>query len=106
MHFEVLDFYCWWSKDCFIATAPLWFHRQQMLRDLDPCQLWQDPHSLTYICTCCVLMSSLPFTSYLKSHKCELPEDTFLVHSSHNCTPKRNELRYHCCLSQLYFIWH
>ena len=30
----------------------------------------------------------------------------FSVHSSHNFTPKRNELRYHCCLSQLYFIGH
>jgi hypothetical protein len=47
---------------------------------------WQDLHSLTYLHTCSVLMSSLPFTSYLKSHKCELPKDTFLVHSSHNFT--------------------
>jgi hypothetical protein len=39
-------------------------------------------HSLMYIHTCSVLMSSLPFTSYLKSHKCELPKDTFLVHGS------------------------
>jgi hypothetical protein len=46
------------------------------------------------------------FTSYLKSHKCELPKDTFLMHSSHNLTYKRNELRYDFCLSQLYFIGH
>jgi hypothetical protein len=61
--------------------------------------------SRTYICvlSLCHLYS---FTSYLKSHKCKLPKDTFLVHSSHNFTPKRNELRYHCCLSQLYFIGH
>jgi hypothetical protein len=35
-------------------------------------------------------------------------KDTFLMQSlvlsSHNFTPKRSELRYHCCLSQLYFI--
>jgi hypothetical protein len=30
----------------------------------------------------------------------------FLVQFSHNFTPKRNELRYHWCLSQLYFIGH
>jgi hypothetical protein len=30
----------------------------------------------------------------------------FLMLSSHYFTPKRNELRYHCCLSQLYFIGH
>ncbi len=29
-----------------------------------------------------------------------------VLSSSHNFTPKRNELRYHCCLSQLYFIGH
>jgi hypothetical protein len=61
----------------------------------------------TYVHACSVLMSPLPFTSYLKSHKCELPEDTILMHSSHNVTPKRNELGYHhCCLSQLYVIGH
>jgi hypothetical protein len=62
--------------------------------------------SFTYIqiLTLCHLYS---FTSYLKSHKWELSKDTFLVQlSSHNFTPKRNELRYHCCLSQLYFIGH
>jgi hypothetical protein len=67
----------------------------------------QDLHSLAYIHTCSVLMSSLPFTGYLKSHKCERPKkDTFLVHSSHNFSLhlRENELRYHCCLSQLYFL--
>jgi hypothetical protein len=61
--------------------------------------------SCTYIhvLSLCHLYS---FTSYLKSHKCELAKDTFLVHSSYNFTPKRNELRYHFCLSQLYFIRH
>jgi hypothetical protein len=34
---------------------------------------WQDLQSLTYMCTCSVLMLSLP----LKNHKCELPKDTF-----------------------------
>jgi hypothetical protein len=61
--------------------------------------------SLTYIhvLSLCHLYS---FTGYVKSHKCELPKDIFLVHSSHNITRKRNEFRYHCCLSQLYFIAH
>jgi hypothetical protein len=63
---------------------------------------WQDPHSLMYICTCSVHMSSLPFTGYLKNFQKIL----FLCNSSHNFTPKRNELRYHCCFSQLYFIGH
>jgi hypothetical protein len=40
----------------------------------------------------------------LKSHEYKLPKDSFLMHSSHNFTPKWNEFRYHCCLSQLYFI--
>jgi hypothetical protein len=30
---------------------------------------WQDLHSLTYLCTCSVLVSSLPITSYLKNYK-------------------------------------
>jgi hypothetical protein len=30
----------------------------------------------------------------------------FSCNASHNFTPKRNELRYHGCLSQLYFIGH
>jgi hypothetical protein len=63
------------------------------------------PHVL--MCMFCPYVISTPLaTSYLKSHKCELPKDTFLMHSSHNFTPKRNELRYHCCLSQLYFTGH
>jgi hypothetical protein len=65
-------------------------------------------HSLMYIHTCSVLMSSLPlyWAGYLKSHECKLPKDAFCMHSSHNFSAKRNELRYHCCLSQLYFIGH
>jgi hypothetical protein len=38
---------------------------------------WQDLHSLTYIRTCSVLMSSLSFTGYLKSHNCEHPKRYF-----------------------------
>jgi hypothetical protein len=40
---------------------------------------WQDSHSLMYIHTCSVLMSSLPLTIYLKNYKSELSKDTFLV---------------------------
>ncbi len=53
-------------------------------------------HSITYLHTCSVHMSSPHQPSYLKSHKWKLPRDTlliqFLVHSSRNFTPKRNEL--------------
>jgi hypothetical protein len=35
--------------------------------------------SHTYVHVLSLAMSSLPFTGYLKSHKCELPKDTFLV---------------------------
>jgi hypothetical protein len=41
--------------------------------------IWQDLHSLTYVYTCSVLMSYLPFTSYLKSHKCKFPKETLLT---------------------------
>jgi hypothetical protein len=71
---------------------------------------WKDPHSQPhvhmYIFCPCVICTSLPI---LEEHKWELPRDTFLqmwCNSSHNFTTKRNELRYHCCLSQLYFIGH
>jgi hypothetical protein len=68
---------------------------------------WQDPHRLMYICTCSVLMSSLPLYPLLEEYKWELSKKIlFLCNSSHNSTPKRNELRYDCCLSQLYFIGH
>jgi hypothetical protein len=61
-------------------------------------------HSLTYICACPVFMSSLHLYQLLEEYKWELSKDT--CNSAHNFTPKRNELRYHCCLSQLYFIGH
>jgi hypothetical protein len=57
----------------------------------------------TYIHTCSVLMSSLPFTGYLKITNENFQKILFLCNSSHNLTPKRNELRYDCYLSQLYF---
>jgi hypothetical protein len=60
-------------------------------------------HTYIHVLSVCHLYS---FTGYLKSHKCELLKGTFLMHSSQNFTPKRNELRYHCCLPQLYFIGH
>jgi hypothetical protein len=54
---------------------------------------WQDSHILTYLHTCTALMSSLPLFQLLEEYKWELSKDTFLVLSSHNFTPKRNELR-------------
>jgi hypothetical protein len=47
-----------------------------------------------------------PFTSYLKNTNENFQKIPFSCNSSHNFTPKKNELRYHCCLSQLYFIGH
>jgi hypothetical protein len=67
---------------------------------------WQDLHSLMYIHTGSILMSSLPFTIYLKNYKWKLSKILFSCNSSHNFTPKRNDLRYHCSLSKLYFIGH
>jgi hypothetical protein len=63
--------------------------------------------SHTYIHTymfCPYVISTL--YELLAEYKGELSKDTFHVHSSLNFTPKRNELRYHCCLSKLYFIGH
>jgi hypothetical protein len=61
------------------------------------------PHMHTYM-FCPHVVSTLYWL--LEENKWELSKDTSLMHSSHNFTPKRNELRYHCCLSQLYFIGH
>jgi hypothetical protein len=61
------------------------------------------PHVHTYM-FCPHVISTL--YQLLEEYKWELSKDTFLMHSSHNFTPKRNELRYHWCLSQLYFIGH
>jgi hypothetical protein len=68
---------------------------------------WQDLYSLMYIHTymvCPYVISALYWL--LEEYKWELSKNTFLMHSSHNFTPKRNEVRYHRCLSQLYFIGH
>jgi hypothetical protein len=47
----------------------------------------------------------LPFTWRIKNENFQ--KILFWHNSSHNFPPtKRNELRYHCCLSQLYFIGH
>jgi hypothetical protein len=68
---------------------------------------WQDLHSLTYICTCSVLMSSLPFTIHLEELQMRTFKRYLFSHnSSHNCTPKIYEVRYHCCFSQVYFMCH
>jgi hypothetical protein len=64
---------------------------------------WQ-PHVLTYMFCPYVISTPLPVTWRVTN--VNFQKDTFLMHSSHNFTPKRNELGYHCCLSQLYFIWH
>jgi hypothetical protein len=70
------------------------------------CGEWQDSHSLMYICTYSILMSSQHLTGYLKNTNENFQKIPFLMHSSQNFTPRRKELRYHCCLSQLYFIGH
>jgi hypothetical protein len=44
-----------------------------------------------------VISTPVPVTSRVK--KVNSLKDSFLVHSSHNFTPKRNELGYHCSLS-------
>jgi hypothetical protein len=44
---------------------------------------WQDPHNHLYLHTCSVLMSSLPFTSYLKNTNENFQKIPFLMHSSH-----------------------
>jgi hypothetical protein len=64
----------------------------------------------TYIHTymfCPYVISTPLLVTWRVTNENLLPKDTSLVHSSHNFTLKRNELRYHhCCLSQLYFIGH
>jgi hypothetical protein len=62
--------------------------------------------SCTYIhvlSLCCLY--PLPLTwRFTKENFQKIP---FLMQFiTHNFAPKRNELRYHCCLSQLYFIGH
>jgi hypothetical protein len=51
----------------------------------------QDPHSHMYIHTFSVLMSSLPFTGYLKNTNEKFQKILFWCSSSHNFTPKINE---------------
>jgi hypothetical protein len=77
--------------DCTIHNMWLWGEIDMPLQYLTTPHLTHVAlivlHSLTYVCTCSVLVSYLPFTSYLKSHQCELPkQDTSLMHSSHNFT--------------------
>jgi hypothetical protein len=59
------------------------------------------PHVHMYMF--CPYVISMPYQLH-GEYKCEFSKGTFFVHSSYNFTPKKNELRYHCCLSQLYFI--
>jgi hypothetical protein len=54
-------------------------------------------HSLTYLCTCSVLMSFLLLYQLLEESQINVnfqSKDTSLVHSSHNFTPKRNVTRF------------
>jgi hypothetical protein len=67
------------------------------LQDCKPsiARVWQDLHSLTYICTCYVLMSSLLLYQLLEESQMRTSKDTFLIHSSWLTTlhlSKRNEL--------------
>jgi hypothetical protein len=64
------------------------------------------------ICTAHVHMYM--FCPYVISTLYQLLEELQMItfknicscNSSHNFTAKRNELRFHCCLSQVYFIGH
>jgi hypothetical protein len=61
------------------------------------------PYVLTYMfCPDIISSYPLPFTWRITNENFQ--KILFSCNSSHNFTPKRNELRYHCCLSQLYFI--
>jgi hypothetical protein len=71
---------------CHISTHQAWWHEVlptfyillckglEMMGSDNICTA-----SRSYICTCSVLMSSLPFTIYLTNYKWELSKDTFLV---------------------------
>jgi hypothetical protein len=61
-------------------------------------------HIYTYMF--CPYVISTPYCGYLKNTNENFQKILFSCNYSHNFTPKRNELRYHCCLSQLYFIGH
>jgi hypothetical protein len=71
---------------------------------------WQDSHIRTELRTYVHVLSVChlyPFTSYLKNTNENYQKILFSCNSSHNFTPtKRNELRYHFCLSQQNFIGH
>jgi hypothetical protein len=60
-------------------------------------------HTSVHVLSLCHLYP-LPLTSRITNENFQ--KIFFLCNSSHNFTPKRNEFRYHCCLSQLYFIGH
>ncbi len=77
---------------CFVKFSRKW----QVGSD----KICKDSHTYVHVLSVHHLYT-LPI--YLKSHKCE---DTFLMHLSHNFTPKRNELRYHCFYPQLYSVGH
>jgi hypothetical protein len=60
------------------------------------------PHILMYMFCPYVISTS---HRLLEESQMSTSKRFFLMHSSHNFSkPKINELRYHCCLSQLYFI--
>jgi hypothetical protein len=100
----------WWQQDSIIKSQNHYSHFLHIADFLVSKELTTADHKIhtashtyVHVLSLCHLYS---FTGNLKSHKHELPKDTFLMHSSHNFTPKRNELIYHCSLSQLYFTGH
>jgi hypothetical protein len=67
--------------------------------------IFAQPHVATYVhvLSLCHLYP-LPSTWQITNENFQ--KILSLCNSSHNFTPTRNEIRYHCCLSQLYFIGH
>jgi hypothetical protein len=60
------------------------------------------PHIHTYMFCPYVISTPLQFTWRIKNENFQ--KILFWCNSSHNFTLKRNELRYHCCLSQLHRV--
>jgi hypothetical protein len=54
-------------------------------------------HIYVHVLSLCHLYTSP--ASYLKNTNENFQKIPFLVHCSHNITPKRKESRYHCCLA-------
>jgi hypothetical protein len=108
-HTICLDHFSW----CYTSTSPVWKPLGQIHHFALSCISTDKIHtaSCTYIHVVLSLCHLYSLTvTWRVTSKWEVPKDTFLMQSlvlsSHNFTPKRSELRYHCCLSQLYFIGH